>query len=100
MAKKEKQKKEEPVVDNTVEKQKIKKKPSINKTNTDGITKINLNKKDTDGGEDVHVQNGSENSNTNSERIEGEGGVGSGERARRTSDGPGSQEQSTSKPEE
>ena len=100
MAKKEKQKKEEPVVDNTVEKQKIKKKPSINKTNTDGITKINLNKKDTDGGEDVHVQNGSENSNTNSERIEGEGGVGSGERARRTSDGTGSQEQSTSKPEE
>jgi len=37
-------KKEEPTVDNTVEKQKIKKKPSMKKmnTNTDGIIKVNL----------------------------------------------------------
>jgi len=56
--------KEEPVVDNTVEKQKIKKKPSMKKTDTDGIikvdlkelaakaeeiTKVDLTKSDTDG---------------------------------------------------
>ena len=39
-------KKEEPTVDNTVEKQKIKKKPSMKKikTDTDGITKVDLTK--------------------------------------------------------
>ena len=40
----EENKNEEPVVDNTVEKQKIKKKPSMKKMNadTDGITKVDL----------------------------------------------------------
>ena len=44
MAKKETKQKEKPIVDDTVEKQKIKKKPSMKKmtTDTDGVTKIDL----------------------------------------------------------
>ena len=44
MAKKETKQKEAPIVDDTVEKQKIKKKPSMKKmtTDTDGITKVDL----------------------------------------------------------
>ena len=73
MAKKEV--KEQPAVDNTVEKQKIKKKPSMKRTDTDGITKIDLKELDAKAEEVTKVDLTKTNTNEVKEDNANDSGV-------------------------
>ena len=73
MAKKEV--KEQPAVDNTVEKQKIKKKPSMKRTDTDGITKIDLKELDAKAEEVTKVDLTKTNTNEVKEDNSNDSGV-------------------------
>ena len=92
MAKKEV--KEQPAVDNTVEKQKIKKKPSMKKTDTDGITKIDLKELDAKAEEVTKVDLTKTNTNEVKEDNSNDSGVVAG-----TEDADTTQKQEEVQPE-
>tara|TARA_R110001606_G_scaffold147235_1_gene287144 strand:+ start:1825 stop:3048 length:1224 start_codon:yes stop_codon:yes gene_type:complete len=73
MAKKEV--KEQPAVDNTVQKQKIKKKPSMKRTDTDGIIKIDLKELDAKAEEVTKVDLAKTNTNEVKEDNSNDSGV-------------------------
>ena len=92
MAKKEV--KEQPAVDNTVEKQKIKKKPSMKRTDTDGITKIDLKELDAKAEEVTKVDLTKTNTNEVKEDNSNDSGVVAG-----TEDADTTQKQEEVQPE-
>jgi len=92
MAKKEV--KEQPAVDNTVEKQKIKKKPSMKRTDTDGITKIDLKELDAKAEEVTKVDLTKTNTNEVKEDNSNDSGVVAG-----TEDADATQKQEEVQPE-